>query len=191
MKIVIATTNEHKLWEIGEILRGYEVRGQGARVIENGHTFAENAIKKVKKLKLADDEIGIADDSGLMVDCLGGRPGVRSARFAVVGMLCAKLLNVMRKCEKRNAKFVCVIAIKYPSGKIKTVKGICRGKIIHKMRGGHGFGYDPVFVPRGYQKTFAEMSPKTKNRLSHRGRALQKLKNLLYNAKMRARSSFG
>ena len=85
----------------------------------------------------------------------------------------------MGGCNKRSAKFICVIAVAYPNGKIRTVKGICPGKIIHAMRGKHGFGYDAVFVPSGYHKTFAEMKPTVKNRISHRARALKKLKKLV------------
>ncbi|MFH1826766.1 MAG: RdgB/HAM1 family non-canonical purine NTP pyrophosphatase [bacterium] len=182
MEIVVATANKHKLREIRRIL-GLGVRSWEFGVKEDGKTFEANAIKKAKAVKLKPNQIAIADDSGLMVDCLGGKPGVRSARFASPPTrenLCGKLLRVMwRRSGKRNAKFVCVIAIAYPSGKVRTVKGICPGKIIHEMRGKGGFGYDPVFVPRGYKKTFAEMKPAMKNRLSHRGRALRKLKAIL------------
>ena len=184
VKLLVATTNRHKLGEIQHILKGHRVKGVGSRVLENGKTFEANAIKKVKSLKLKPDEIGLADDSGLMVNCLGGKPGVKSARFAsppTVDNLCRKLLSVMRntKCVMRGAKFVCVIAVKWPSGQIRTVKGVVNGRIIKEMRGAHGFGYDPVFRPCGYQKTFAEMSATQKNRLSHRGRALRKLKLIL------------
>ena len=122
---------------------------------------------------------------------LGGKPGVRSARFAsppTAENLCKKLLRAMEDkvasskgqgAGRRGAKFVCVIAIVYPSGKVRTVKGVCRGRIIHEMRGKHGFGYDPVFVPQGYKKTFAEMKPAMKNRLSHRAKALRKLEETL------------
>lgn len=183
MKIIVATGNKHKLREIRHILKGARVWGLGTRVKEDGKTFEENAIKKAKSIRPKEGEIAIADDSGLMVDCLGGKPGVRSARFAsppTPENLCRKLIRVMRKRKgKRSAKFVCVIAIVYPSGKIRTVKGICRGKIIDEMRGKGGFGYDPVFVPTGYKKTFAQMKPTTKNRISHRARALRKLKNIV------------
>ena len=192
MDILVATGNKHKLKEIRHILgtkglmgtRGLRVLGVKTRVKENGNTFEKNAIKKAKSIKLKEGQIAIADDSGLMVNALGGKPGVRSARFAsppTPENLCGKLLKVMRNVKRvmRKAKFVCVIAIIYPSGKIRTVKGVCPGKIIHEMRGCRGFGYDPVFVPRGYKKTFAEMKPSMKNRLSHRGRALKKLKMLL------------
>lgn len=179
--IIVATSNQHKLREIKQML-GVRVEGRGVRVEEDGKTFEANAIKKVKAIKLKAGQIAIADDSGLMVDCLGGKPGVRSARFATpptAGNLCDKLLNVMRKCVMRNAQFVCVIAIAYPNGKIRTVKGICRGKLIEERRGSYGFGYDSVFIPTGYKKTFAEMSPTMKNRISHRARALRKLKAVL------------
>lgn len=180
IEILVATTNKHKLREIRHILKGFRIKGQGSRVVEDGKTFEGNAIKKAKAAAKKYGEIAIADDSGLMVDCLGGKPGVKSARFATPPTpqnLCQKLLRVMRlRCAKRNAKFVCVIAIAYPSGKVRTVKGVCPGRIIHEMRGTRGFGYDPVFVPRGYQKTFAEMPPAMKNRISHRARALRKLK---------------
>ncbi|MDI6732192.1 MAG: RdgB/HAM1 family non-canonical purine NTP pyrophosphatase [Candidatus Margulisbacteria bacterium] len=182
-EILVATTNAHKLREIAQVLGG-RVQGVGVRVNENGKTFEANAIKKVKAIKLKPNQIAIADDSGLCVDCLGGKPGVKSARYAnppTPQNLCWKLLRQVRSSElgDRRAHFVCVIAIKYPSGKIETVRGVCRGKIIHEMRGEHGFGYDPIFVPAGYKKTFAEVKPAMKNRLSHRGRALRQLKAVL------------
>jgi len=181
-EILVATSNKHKLKEIRRILRGTRVEGRGTKVKENGKTFEENAIKKVRSIKLKAGQIAMADDSGLMVDCLGGKPGVKSARFAsppTPENLCRKLLRVMLRCKSRKAKFVCVIAVAYPSGKIKTVKGICRGKIIHEMRGKYGFGYDPVFIPAGYAKTFAQMKPPLKNFISHRARALRKLKSIV------------
>ena len=181
-EIFVATTNEHKLREIGHIL-GCKVNSVQCAVKEDGKTFEENAIKKAKAGMKKTGEITIADDSGLMVDCLDGKPGVRSARFATPPTpdnLCKKLLRVMRLCRaNRRAEFVCVIAIAYPSGKVKTVKGICRGKIIEEMRGEGGFGYDAVFVPTGYKKTFAEMPSAMKNRISHRAKALKKLRIIL------------
>lgn len=182
-KVLVATSNKHKLREIRHILKGTRVLGLGTKVKEDGKTFEQNAIKKAKAVAKKDGCIAIADDSGLMVDCLGGKPGVKSARFAsppTPQNLCKKLLRVMRlRDANRNAKFVCVIAIVYPSGKVRTVKGVCRGKVIHEMRGKHGFGYDPVFVPNGYRRTFAEMKPSMKNRISHRARALKKCYNIL------------
>ena len=182
-EILIATSNKHKLREISQIL-GVKVRGEAAGVKEDGKTFEQNAVKKAKYIAEKFKRIAIADDSGLMVDCLGGRPGVRSARFATpptAENLCNKLLRVMLKKKEcnRKAMFVCAIAVASPAGKIRVVTGRCRGKIIEEMRGEQGFGYDPVFVPRGYKKTFAEMKPSMKNRLSHRGKALKALKGLL------------
>ena len=156
--------------------------GLGTRVREDGKTFEANAIKKVKTIKLRPDQIAIADDSGLMVNCLKGKPGVRSARFAdppTPDNLCRKLLKTMGNCSARGAKFVCAIAIAYPNGKIRVVKGVCNGRIVSEMRGQHGFGYDPVFKPCGYKKTFAQMSAAFKNRISHRARALRKLKQII------------
>lgn len=181
MEIIVATSNRHKLREIEQVL-GLGVEGRGVRVKENGKTFEENAIKKVKAIKLEPGQIGIADDSGLTVDCLGGSPGVRSARFAeppTPKNLCGKLLRLMQDCRNRKASFVCAIAIAFPSGGIRVVKGVVHGKIADKMRGKRGFGYDPVFIPSGYGQTFAEMSPAFKNRISHRGRALRKLKSII------------
>ncbi|NQT28953.1 MAG: RdgB/HAM1 family non-canonical purine NTP pyrophosphatase [Candidatus Saganbacteria bacterium] len=182
MEIVVATTNKHKLREIRKILK-LPVTSNQLPVRETGKTFEENAIKKAKAVVKKTGKITIADDSGLMVDCLRGKPGVKSARFATPPTpdnLCNKLLRVMgEKNGRRSAKFVCAIAVVYPCGKVRTVKGICPGKIIHEMRGKRGFGYDPVFVPRGYRKTFAEMKPSAKNRISHRAKALRKLKNVL------------
>lgn len=182
MKIIVATTNKHKLREIRHILRA-RIEGCGVRVKETGKIFEENAIKKAKAVARRDGGVAIADDSGLEVKCLNGKPGVKSARFAgpnpTSQKLCQKLLKAMKNCSDRSAQFVCVIAVVYPDGKAETVRGVCRGKIIFEMRGIYGFGYDPVFVPVGYKKTFAEMKPSMKNKLSHRGKALRKLKTLL------------
>ena len=183
-KVIVATTNQHKLREIGQILKGLKVEGRGVRVVENGRTFEANAIKKVKAIKLNAGELAIADDSGLMVNCLEGKPGIRSARFATPPTpenLCRKLLKIMSDCRARGAKFVCAIAVAFPDGRIRVVKGVVHGRIVSEMRGTKGFGYDPVFRPCGYKKTFGEMSPAMKNRLSHRWLALKKLKELLTN----------
>jgi len=176
-ELIVATTNPHKLREIAQILK-LPVTGRTSQVRENGKTFEANAIKKVKSLKLKPGQVGLADDSGLMVNCLNGAPGVRSARFAnppTAENLCRKLLRKMANCPQRGAKFICVIALAYPDGKIRTVKGTCYGRILREMRGKNGFGYDQLFRPCGYQQTFAEMPSKMKNWLSHRGRALKKL----------------
>lgn len=182
MEIIAATSNKHKLDEIQKILKGIRVMGKEICVRENGKTFEENAIKKAKAGVKLFNKLTIADDSGLMVDCLGGTPGVKSARYAsppTPENLCTKLLKAIGNCKSRKAKFVCAIAIAPPKGKIKVVKGVVHGKIANKMRGTYGFGYDPVFIPKGYAKTFAAMHPKLKNKLSHRSIALKKAKAIL------------
>lgn len=182
MEILAATSNKHKLREIRHILKGIRVMGKAIRVKEDGKTFEENAIKKAKAAAKKFKQIALADDSGLVVFCLGGKPGVKSARYAsppTPQNLCIKLLKAMRNCKNRKAKFVCAIAIAFPDGKTKVVKGIVNGRVAHEMKGKYGFGYDPVFIPKGFKKTFAEMKPSMKNRISHRALALRKTKNTL------------
>lgn len=177
-RILVATTNPHKLKEIKHILKRYKVKGSGIKIKEDGKTFEENAIRKARTVAKRFNCTAIADDSGLMVDCLKGAPGVRSARYAsppTPQNLCQKLLKAMKDCKNRKASFICVIALARPDGKVKIFKGIAQGRITKEMRGVHGFGYDPVFIPIGFKKTFAEMSPIFKNKISHRSRALKKL----------------
>ncbi len=151
-------------------------------VEENGKTFEINAKKKARSYSLHTHSLTLADDSGLMVNYLNGRPGIYSARFA--GENCTyhdnnvKLLKLLENVprNKRGAKFICVMAI-YDRGKfVKTVKGECHGVIAYTEKGQNGFGYDPVFIPDGFSRTFAELSPVTKNRISHRGKALRAAK---------------
>ena len=156
-----------------------------APVEETGVTFEENAVLKAEAYALATGEMALADDSGLEVAYLGGRPGVYSARFAGEGAtdeennaLLLKLLEGVPP-EERNARFVCVIALALPDGKTYTVEGSCPGRITEAPRGEKGFGYDPFFFCPEENKTFAEMDLETKGRISHRGKALQKAKELL------------
>lgn len=180
-KIVFATNNENKLREAREILAplGIEVISQheaGAECEpeENGVTFAENAMIKAKAVYDIVKCPVIADDSGLCVDALDGRPGVYSARYAPKGQECAKLLSEMKDIpdDKRGAYFQCTIAYIDSDGYF-TVSGKCVGKIGYEERGTNGFGYDPVFVYN--KKTLAEMSADDKNKISHRGNALKRL----------------
>ena len=141
--------------------------------------LAGNAAKKASTIALASKTQTVADDSGLCVDALGGRPGVRSARYAganpTAEKLCRKLLDEMQTVPdgKRTARFQCCIALGAPDGEILlTCRGTCEGVILREMRGTHGFGYDPVFFYPPARKTFAEMAPDNKNAVSHRGRAL-------------------
>jgi len=187
MKLILATRNKHKIQEIKAILRSLSVKVlsmldfEGVpRVKEDGNTFKSNAIKKAKAFSKKFSIPAVADDSGLEIKALRGAPGVRSARFAgpnsTKEKLCGKVLRLMKDVppSKRNARFVCNIAASLPTGKVKVVEGTVNGRIAFEMRGSKGFGYDPIFIPKGYKKTFAEMKPSMKNRLSHRGRALKK-----------------
>ncbi|HEX3011765.1 MAG TPA: XTP/dITP diphosphatase, partial [Syntrophomonadaceae bacterium] len=149
-------------------------------VEEDGVTFEANAIKKASINASLSGLVTLADDSGLVVDALDGKPGVYSARFAGEHAndeknnqkLLALLNNIPE--EQRTARFKCVIAICAPGGKTATVEGSCEGKIAIKPSGQQGFGYDPLFIPEGWEKSFAMLSGEEKNRISHRGKALQK-----------------
>jgi len=188
--ILIATKNKNKVKEIKHLLKNMDVNvmsiedGQWEipEIIEDGSTFKENAIKKAKTIASITGKITLADDSGLEVDALGGQPGIISARFSGENASDRennlKLLNMMLEVpeDRRGAQFRSAIAIASPEGKIEVVEGICRGDIGVSERGGQGFGYDPLFIPVGYNKTFAELSLDIKNKISHRGRALEKAK---------------
>ncbi|MFO7822107.1 MAG: RdgB/HAM1 family non-canonical purine NTP pyrophosphatase [Lentisphaeria bacterium] len=182
--ILVATGNLHKLCEIREILcpHGIEVRGAAdvggiPDVVEDRDTFEGNAIKKAVEVAAARKCTAMADDSGLEVFALSGDPGVYSARYAGENAgdqeNYEKLLQQMVGIQERAARFRCVIAVANPEGEVQTAAGEVKGRIIHKPRGAGGFGYDPVFIPEGYQSTFAELSPAVKNRLSHRSVALR------------------
>lgn len=184
-KLVMATNNANKLREAREILAplGIEVlsqrdAGADCEPDENGVTFAENAVIKAKAVYDTVHLPTIADDSGLCVDALGGRPGVYSARYAPKGQECAKLLDEMKDIPdaERSAAFCCTIAYIDENG-THTMSGECRGKIGYEQRGTNGFGYDPVFLYG--EKTLAEMSADEKNDISHRGAALRCLYQFL------------
>ena len=191
-KLVMATNNANKLREAKEILSplGIEVMSLADIDIdcdpdENGATFAENAeIKAEAVYNAIADKYGknmavFADDSGLCVDALGGRPGVHSARYAPKGQECSRLLDELTGVpdEKRTARFVCSIVFLDKTGQTYEVKGTCEGMIGHEERGTNGFGYDPVFVVGN--KTMAEMTSDEKNAVSHRGAAMNRLYRLL------------
>ncbi|MDE6789426.1 MAG: RdgB/HAM1 family non-canonical purine NTP pyrophosphatase [Ruminococcus sp.] len=179
--IVFATNNENKLREAREILSplGIEVisqreAGADCDPEENGIDFAENALIKARAVYEIVKCPVIADDSGLCVDALDGRPGVFSARYAPKGQECTKLLSEMKDIpdDKRGAYFKCTIAYIDSDGYF-TVSGKCVGKIDYEEHGTNGFGYDPIFIYG--DKTLAEMSAEDKNKISHRGNALQRL----------------
>jgi len=184
MRLLIATRNAHKLREIREIfcapgleLLGADEAGSLPDVVEDRDTFEANAVKKAAVLAGASGMFTLADDSGLEVACLGGRPGVYSARYAGEPVDYAannrKLLEEMQGAEDRSARFRCVVALAEPGGPAETVAGVCPGRICEALRGAEGFGYDPLFVPEGYDQTFAEMPASLKNRISHRAAALR------------------
>ena len=193
MRIVAATKNKHKIEEIQSITRefGMEVVSRddagvpGIEIEEDGNTFEENSEKKAREIMALCGEITIADDSGLMTDALGGAPGVISARFAGEdGNDLAnneKLLKLLADVapENRTARFVSVITMVYPDGRKIVARGECEGHIIYQTKGCNGFGYDPLFVPNGFDRTFAELSAEEKNRISHRAIALQNLRSKL------------
>jgi XTP/dITP diphosphohydrolase len=183
VQLLIATRNPHKLGEIRAILavRGLSLLGLDAlsglpQVVEDGATFAANAVKKACALALAAGRWTLADDSGLEVDALGGEPGVCSARYAGEPSddeaNNRKLLRKLEGVSNRAARFRCVIALASPAGEAQTVDGVCEGRIIAQPCGRGGFGYDPLFVPDGYELTFAEIDPEAKNGISHRALAL-------------------
>ena len=185
MKVIMATTNANKVREIREMLENTDIEvssladcGIDVDIDENGSTFAENAMIKAKAIAKLTDGIVIADDSGLVIDVLGGEPGIHSARFmgdAPYEEKCAVILDKLKDVpdEKRSARFVCAMAVVYPNGEEKTFEGIFEGRIAHEYKGTNGFGYDPIFFVPEYGKTSAEMTPEEKNAMSHRGKALK------------------
>jgi XTP/dITP diphosphohydrolase len=194
--MVLATRNQGKIEEIRSILKGSDIRGHFKitslldypdipEIVEDGATFVENAQKKALTVARFTGLMAIADDSGLEVEALEGAPGVYSARFAGEGAADSenikKLLGLLSRVpfEKRNARFVCVIALATPEGDVHLVEGECPGMIAAEERGTSGFGYDPVFIVPAYGKTFAELGSEIKNKISHRAMALNKLCSLL------------
>lgn len=185
MRLVVATTNKGKLKEIIELLKGLPVEVRSLadypsipEAEETGSTFAENAILKAVHTAHYTGEMTLADDSGLEVDVLGGRPGISSSRYAGPGATDAqrneKLLRELADVpdQKRTARFMCVAALVSPSEDTQTFDGVCEGIIIHDPRGEQGFGYDPLFYVSEHGKTMAELSPEVKNRISHRAKAM-------------------
>lgn len=191
-KIIIGTKNRDKSRELRALLGGGRVRVLSLEdfaacpdVVEDGRTFEANAAKKARIYSKFTGLLTLADDSGLEVSALKGRPGVYSARFAGKG--CAyrdnnrKLLKLLKgiPARGRGAKFICVAAL-YDKGKcVAVVRGECPGAVAFVSRGRNGFGYDPVFIPKGFKRTFAELSAKVKNRISHRGKALGAAKRVI------------
>lgn len=184
-QLIFASHNPGKIAEIKELLAPYGIEVLSAAdaglpdVEETGKTFEENAYIKARAAAQAKHIPCIADDSGLCVDAIGGKPGVYTARYAPnrnfdLGM--DKLLKELNDTNPQNraAHFSCVIVIAYPDGAYKAFEGRVDGNIATQKTGKAGFGYDPIFIPTGYTRSFAEFSSEEKNKISHRGRALQK-----------------
>lgn len=189
-KLFIASNNKHKITEINEILKPagglmiYTSYKFGIRIDaeEDGNTLEENSFKKALKNYQVLNIPVISDDTGLYVDELNGEPGIFSARYAGIDSTysenCSKLLSKMDTIPefKRKAGFESVICLLVNEKEYYFFKGICKGFILTEIRGKNGFGYDPLFVPEGYDETFAELSNTVKNKISHRALALQKFK---------------
>ena len=189
-KAVLATRNKGKVKEFSELLLGVVANvvslddlEDPPEVVEDGETFKDNALKKARAICEYSGLPALADDSGLEVDALGGRPGVYSARYAGAGASDSdnyeKLLEELGDDPDRRARFVCVLALVFPDGKEITSEGECPGMITDGPRGEGGFGYDPVFYVPGKAKTMAELPPEVKNELSHRARAVRNLIEIL------------
>jgi len=193
MIAVAATQNEHKIREIESITKQFgitiitraEAGVPDVEIEEDGDTFEANSEIKAREVMRLSRQISVADDSGLVVDALGGLPGVISARFA--GEEAddiknnEKLLRMMEGVPdgQRTARFVSVITMVFPDGYTIVARGECEGHILRAPRGSGGFGYDPLFVPNGWDRSFGELSPEEKNQISHRAMALRKLKEIL------------
>lgn len=192
-KLVVSTNNKNKLKEIKEILKDLpievlskdDVGLSHIDIVEDGNSLSENSIKKAKGLADKLDYMIMADDSGLFVDALNGEPGVYSSRYAGEEgndkKNNIKLLKEMAEIpkEERIARFISVIAIINEEKETIIIKGECEGTIAYVETGNHGFGYDPLFIPKGYNKTFAELDESIKNKISHRAKALESMKKVL------------
>ena len=191
-KIVFATTNEGKVKEIKEILAGFPIEVVSmkemnitADIEENGATFEENSLIKAREVSKLTGLPAMADDSGLEVDYLNGEPGIYSARYLgrdtdydyKNNYIIDKLKEA--KGEERSARFVCVISLVLPDGREFVKKGVMEGRIGYEIKGENGFGYDPIFFLPEYGKTSAEISAEEKNKISHRGKALSAMKELI------------
>ena len=197
MKLVLATRNQGKVRELTEMLsdtstanvsQQIEVISLNAyphapEVIEDGKTYMENAAKKASVIAEYTGYLTLADDAGLEVHALNGAPGINSKRWAgedaTDAIRIAKLLQALEGVTDRRARFVAAIAVVHPDATPEGVLGVCEGHIRHAPVGESGFGYDPVFVPQGYDQTFAELGEEIKNRISHRAKALEKVLALL------------
>lgn len=193
MQLILATRNEHKLQEIQRILgpkiaiRGLSSRDEVGEIDETGSSYEENAILKAVMVSRKVPGLVVADDSGIEVDALDGRPGVHSARYGgtnatdegKINRLLNELARVRAKNDQRVARFRCVLAVARNGQVLATFEGIVEGRIAERARGLHGFGYDPIFIPDGFENTFGELAEEVKNNISHRAKAIRKLQTNL------------
>lgn len=192
MELIVATKNKKKLEEIREILKDLDLKitsladySKVPRIIENGKTFKENAIKKALKIAHFTGKLTLGEDSGLEVEALAGKPGIYSSRFAgkdkddLKNNL--KLLKLLAglPLNKRKARYVCAVALADKDGLVAVAEGRCSGLIGFELKGDFGFGYDPLFIIPKYKKTFAQLGPVVKHKMSHRYRALFKAKRII------------
>lgn len=190
--LVIATKNAKKLHELQRYLKAVKANvislasfEKPPRVVEDGDTFKKNAVKKAVKISRFVKGLALADDSGLIVDALKGEPGVRSARYAGPGKNdkdnCRKVLRLLEgvPLKKRQARFVCAVAVADHGKVIKVIEGDCKGLIAFQTKGHRGFGYDPLFLIPKYNKTFGQLGLKVKDKMSHRSKALKKAREFL------------
>ena len=191
-RLLIASGNQGKVMEITELFSGYNVQMVAASEFnvdepeETGKNFKENAELKAKHYSKATNLPALADDSGLCVDALDGEPGIYSARWAGdAGDFNAAMTKIEERLKNKGlessaAYFVCALSLYWPDGHIETVEGTVKGELTFPPRGDKGFGYDPIFIPRGYDKTFAELSGAVKHEISHRADAFRKLKEICF-----------
>lgn len=201
--MIAATGNLHKMQEISEILAGSGITlvtmkdaGVDIDIVEDGKTFEENARIKARAVAQASGKMAIADDSGLVVDAMNGEPGIHSARWMghdtsydiknreiirLVDEACGKDRGLEEGIPgpKRSARFVCAVAVVWPDGKERTAVGVMEGRIHTQISGENGFGYDPIFFLPEYGMTSAEISAQEKNKISHRGKAFRRIKEIL------------
>lgn len=184
MKLIIASNNKHKIKEIKEILSGkfdeiisLSEANISHETVEDGKTFLENAYKKAREISEISGSAALADDSGICVDALSGAPGIYSARFSGGSDEDNNrlLLEKLEGKTERGAHYTCAVSLVYPDGKHVFAEGYMYGNITEKPRGTNGFGYDPLFIPDGSNRTVAEMSDEEKNAISHRSNALSLL----------------
>ena len=191
-QLIIATKNKGKAKEFAELFIPYQIQTktlldieQPIDIAETGSTFLENARLKAEQAREQLNSHVLADDSGLVVDALGGEPGIYSARYAGIDATDQRNINKIMSALKdvpeheRTARFVAVIALALENGETIYREGICEGKIALKQAGEHGFGYDPVFIPNGYNETMAQLDPSIKNKISHRRQAINQLEEWL------------